>query len=180
MSHSFKQAMLIAALLALVVVTGVMADEPPANKPEVKKPQKPKVAVTVSKDTTYITEPLRKDGSVNYIAALNERTRQGVTLENNASVLFWQAVGPGEIWEEIRDQYFQMLGIPILPEKGDYFVDIEEYLAHRKDSEKSGNAKSEEAQVDVYEILDPAMKRPWSKKEFPLLAQWVEANEKPL
>ena len=137
--------------------------------------------MTVSKETTYITEPLRKDGSVDYIAALDQRARQGVTLENNASVLFWQAVGPGEIWEDIRDKYFQKLGIPTLPEKGDYFVNIEDYLAHRKDSEKSVNAKpEEESQDDVWNILDPAMKRPWSKKEFPVIAQWLEANEKPL
>ena len=180
MSLSFKQAKLIASLLALVVVASALADEPPANKPEVKRPPKPKVAVSVSKETTYITEPLRKDGSVNYIAALNERTRQGVTLENNASVLFWQAVGPGQIWEEIRDKYFQMLGIPTLPEKGDYFVDIQEYLAHRKDSEKNGNAKPKEDQDNVWDILDRAMTRPWSKQEYPILAQWVEANEKPL
>jgi tetratricopeptide (TPR) repeat protein len=181
MSHSFKQAKFVAALLALVVAASVLADESPANKPQVKKPPKPKVAVSISKETTYITEPLRKDGSVNYIAALNERTRQGVTLENNSAVLFWQAVGPAEIWEEIRDEYFKMLGIPTLPEKGDYFVDIEAFLAHRKNSEKNGTAKpEEEAQVDVYEILDPAMKRPWSKQEFPVIAQWIEVNEKPM
>ena len=122
MSRPFKQAKLIASLLALVVATKLAADEPPANKSDAKASKKAKVAVSVSKETTYITEPLRKDGSVNYIAALNERSRQGVTLENNSAVLFWQAVGPGEIWEDVRDKYFQMLGIPRLPEKGNYFV----------------------------------------------------------
>ena len=37
MKLSFKQAKLIALLLALVVVTGVVADEPPENKSDVKR-----------------------------------------------------------------------------------------------------------------------------------------------
>ena len=28
--------------------------------------------------------------------------------------------------------------------------------------------------------LDVALKRPWSKQEFPILAKWVAANEKPM
>jgi hypothetical protein len=180
MTLSFKQAKLIASLLALVVVTRVVANEPPANTADVNPSKRAQVAVSVSKETTYITEPLRTDGSVDYVTALDQQARQRVTLGNNASVLFWQALGPGEIWEEIRDKYFQMLGIPRLPEKGDYFVNIQDYLAHRKDNEKSGNAKPEEESEDnVWYILDPAMKRPWSKQEYPVFAQWLEANEKP-
>ncbi len=87
---------------------------------------------TISKETTYITEPLRKDGFVDYVAALNQRSSQGVTPENNAAVLFWKAMGPEEIEPEYRDKYFQMLGIPPLPEKGDYFVDLEQYLARKR------------------------------------------------
>ncbi len=34
-------------------------------------PQKPLVLITISKPTTYITQPLRKDGYVDYLAALN-------------------------------------------------------------------------------------------------------------
>ena len=48
--------------------------------------------------------------------------QQGVTPENNAAVLFWKAMGPAVISKGYRERYFQMLGIPPLPEKGDYFV----------------------------------------------------------
>ena len=76
------------------------------------RPKKPRVLVTISKETTYLTEPLRADGYVDYLAAVNQRCQAGVTPENNAAVLFWRAVGPKEIRPEYRDKYFQMLGIP--------------------------------------------------------------------
>ena len=95
---------------------------------------------TISNETTYLTEPLRKDGSVDYVSALNERYSQGVTPQNNAAILFWKAVGPEEILSEYRSRYFEMLGVPPLPEKGDYYVDLEKYLAQHKGGTKVGGA----------------------------------------
>lgn len=136
---------------------------------------------TISKETTYITEPLRKGGYPDYVAALNERASEGVTPENNSAVLFWKAVGPGEIVPEYRQRYFDMLGIPCLPEKGEYFVDLEKYLAGQKDGEKPGDAASQpRAEHSAYDLLDPALKRPWARQEFPVFAAWLDANEKPL
>ena len=39
------------------------------NRPSTTQPAK--VNITISKDTTYITGPLNKDGTVNYVAYLN-------------------------------------------------------------------------------------------------------------
>ena len=52
------------------------------------------VLVTISKETTYITEPLRPDGYPDYIAVLNQRGSKGVTPENNAVVPVFRAMGP--------------------------------------------------------------------------------------
>ena len=101
-------------------------------KSQVQPAGKRRVLVTISKETTYITEPLRKDGYVDYVAALDQRFRRGVTPENNAAVLFWQAMGPREINPQHRDEYFKMLGIPPLPEKGDYYVPLDEYAEGRE------------------------------------------------
>ena len=49
---------------------------------------------TVGTETTYVTEPLDKQGYVDYVAALNQRMRKGITPEQNANVLIWQALGP--------------------------------------------------------------------------------------
>lgn len=130
------------------------------------------IRYTVSKETTYLTGPLWKDGSVDYVAALNERASRGVTPENNAAVLFWKAVGPEEILPEYRDEYFHMLGMAPLPQKGNYFVRLEAYLAQRD------GAKPDD--YDTYALLRPVLERPWSEEEFPDLAAWLAANEEPL
>ena len=137
--------------------------------------------IIISKETTYLTQPLRKDGSVDYVAALNERYSQGVTPENNAAVLFWKAVGPGEIRPEYRGEYFRLLGIAPLPEKGAYFVTLSSYATRLNDAEKDTDPKAAEKKEEQRRsLLEQAVKRPWSAKEFPLLAGWLAANEKPL
>ncbi len=85
------------------------------------------VYVTVSDETTRITRPLRKDGYVNYLAALNARAAEGVTPENNAAVLFWQAMGPNAIKPEMRTRYFEMLRMSTPPIQGNYFLILDNY-----------------------------------------------------
>jgi hypothetical protein len=132
---------------------------------------------TLSKQTTYITEPLRADGYPDYVAALNQMLSKGVTPENNAAVPFWQAMGPAEISKGARERFFQLLGIPPLPEQGDYFVTSNQWVAAHKSKPDSDVPTEEESRV-LYEQMDTAMKRPWTRDEFPLWAQWLDANEK--
>ena len=47
---------------------------------------------TISKETTFVTGPVDKDGYIDFAAALNERLGKGVTAENNANVLIWKAI----------------------------------------------------------------------------------------
>ncbi len=145
---------------------------------ESRPPNKPRVLVTISKETTYITGPLRKDGYVNYLAAVNQRFREGVTRENNSAVLFWQAMGPPDINTGLRDRYFQMLGVRPLPEEGDYFVPLNKFV-ERLRAQKDPRVANSDANDPTVE-RSKAMKRPWSKEEFPVLADWLAANEKPL
>jgi len=174
MRHNLRVSGLVVVLAALVVTMSGRADEPA----EQQTAKKPPVHVTISEETTRITGPLREDGYVDYVAALNELASKGVTPENNAAVLFWQAVGPGEIDQQQRDRYFAMLGMSPLPEKGDYFVSLEDYV---KNSETvDGVEPSYERLEEVRDQLDDAMRRPWSKREFPMLADWLDANQKPL
>jgi acetyl esterase/lipase len=148
-----------------------------AGGAKLQSPEKPRVLITISKETTYITAPLRKDGYVNYVAALNERNAAGVTPENNAAVPFLKAMGPGEIDAKYRDEYFKRLKIAPLPEQGDYYVTLDSYV-------KSKNAGRPAAKENIEEIYSEqqtkARKRAWSNEEFPVLAGWLAANEKPL
>ncbi len=135
----------------------------------------PQRRVSISKETTYITEPLRPDGYPDYLAAINRRLAEGVTPENNAAVLFWQAMGPKEIDAKIRAEYFRRLGVAILPEEGKYFQSFDEYVASM--SKQAGQELSEEKIEQMYEQV---LEGPWKAEQFPLVVQWLQANEKPM
>ncbi len=144
-----------------------------AESPE-EAPKRPALPYTVSKETTFVTEPLRPDGSVDYAEAINQRMSKGVTPENNAAVLIWRAAGPKEIPAGLRARYFARIGIEPPSEQGNYLIDLDHYLENRKPP------ITEKQREKVWDQLDIAASRPWSRDEFPLIAQWLAANEKPL
>ena len=142
--------------------------------------QKPKSPVTISKETTRITEPLRANGYVDYIAALNQHCSQGVTPENNAAVLIIQAMGPKEIPQEIREQYFKMLGIPPLPEEGQYLVAYDEFAERTRKAAAPGKELSDAEREKLWDEEHMATSRPWSKEALPTVAAWLEGSEGPI
>jgi hypothetical protein len=169
----------LAFLLGLVYLA-VAADKPGPAAGKDAKEEKPTVFVTISKETTYITGPLRKDGYVNYVAAINQQTGKGVTPDNNSAVPFLKAMGPGEIDAKHRAEYFRLLGIDPLPEKGDYYLGIGKYVERMKVKRPAGG-HGDLSDADFYEDQrSTAMQRPWTKQEFPVLDAWLAANEKPL
>ena len=50
--------------------------------------------MTIGPDTTRIMGPLRANGTVDYITALNEKMGRGVDAERNAAVVLARVVGP--------------------------------------------------------------------------------------
>src|SRR6266852_3388034 len=98
------------------------------DKPKEGAAKKHRGRFTISKETTYVTGPLDKDGYIDYAAALNERLGKGVTPENNANVLIWKAIGPHPERREISPEYFRKLGIKAPPDADEYYVDLLRYL----------------------------------------------------
>jgi hypothetical protein len=129
---------------------------------------------TISPETTYITEPLDKDGYVDYVTALNERLRKGVTPDNNANVLICQALGPHPEGGTMPSEYFQWLGIESPPEDGAYYLGWKDYQrAHLNDGGRQfwdGNG----------DVLTLAGKLPWTAEDEPQILDWLNQNEKPL
>ncbi len=175
-------ALLTAVGIAAVSLSPARAGEPAKGPPGKEAVKLPPSGIKVSRETTFITGPLRKDGMVDYQAALNLRYSQGVTPENNAVVLLLQAIGPREISKPYRERFFRMLGIAPLPEKGAYIEPFEEYFK-RKSPEAP---KDEKAWINPWGAAwDQVSKRyaqidgrPWSKEEFPIEASWLEENQK--
>ncbi|MEO1999423.1 MAG: hypothetical protein ABGZ17_29610 [Planctomycetaceae bacterium] len=136
---------------------------------------KSKSLVTISKETTFFTKPLTDSGFVDYSRAINERMGQGVTPQNNANVLFWQALGPAPSKTVMPAKFFQSLGIASPPKQGDYFLELTEYIEQR--------LRITHADAKYSQIIDhqgQASERPWKTGQFPQIMAWIQANEKPL
>jgi hypothetical protein len=147
--------------------------QPAQAKGEKQKQRRPKF--TISKETTYVTEPIDKDGYIDYATALNKRLSEGVTPVNNAKVLFIKALGPhpDPDAEPLPAEFFRWLGMGPLPERGDYYIDLLTYMVEHHKYDRS---KAMELDDQQYRAMD----RSWTAKEYPHLASWLKANEKPL
>jgi hypothetical protein len=159
--------------IAFLVAGAIPAEEQvtTTSKPQLREDQI--LPFKISPATTRITEPLTPDGMVDYAAALNTRMSQGVTPENNAGVLLIQVIGADSVPEAQREAFFKTLGIPkpgkrLLLRHGDF---VEKHL------------EPEQAKTEILIDREPywdqqtqSMKRPWSRKEFPLLADWLDVN----
>ena len=137
-------------------------------------------SITISKETTYLTKPIAKDGYINYERALNEQLSKGVTPKNNATVLFLRAYGPENMSKKFRKQYFKMLGVEPLPEKGNYFDSLTEYAkkAGVKGTPKPGTPEFKEWSEKLIQRYVNMDGLPWTRKEYPVIAGWLDAQEK--
>lgn len=163
-------------LLGLAAIIGVLSCWCLAEDDKAKNP-KPKGAVpspkiTISKETTWATEPLRPDGFVDYLEAVNRRFSKDVTAENNACVLLYQAMGPSpDGGARQPDRFFQRMGIEPLPDEGKYFQSFRQWASSQDNAPPINQINEMEYQAD---------ERPWKAAEFPLIAAWLKDNEMPL
>jgi hypothetical protein len=150
-------------LLAALTVTSSVAAPPqtPAKPPR----------VTISRATTYLTEPLRPDGYVDYLEALDRQSRQGVTPEINAVVLVIQALGLGDIRDACRPEFLRRLGTSET-DRDDWFIPWRTYSKPFTQDEPTKRLLQQQH--------DEALNRPWKSTEFPLLGEWLRRNERSL
>jgi len=132
--------------------------------------------VTISPETTYLVEPLRPDGYVDYRAALNATLSQGVTPESNAVVVLWQAIGPGSLPQDAV-QYAKLLGVAPPPPSGSYYRPVSAFRIKPPPVTLPPTGIDPN---DPDQQLEEAADRPWSKQEFPAVAAWLQANSNPL
>jgi len=155
--------------------------------------------IIVSKQTTYITEPLRSDGLPNYSKRMLSLLREGVTPENNAAVVMWQTLGLNCDYDQISADDWQLLdgelslGPPPAPDQVLTVVHCQENRAAvlRWLSERTPNwpgAPIEDPaalaeinlthdDLNVDSIIDGALESPWQRDDLPPLATWVDRNQ---
>ena len=141
--------------------------------------QDPKVPFTIDRETTHITEPVGEEGSIDYIEALSLRHRDGVTSENNSVVMFRRAFGNRGLSQNVAVEYFRQLGIEVPPDEGDYLISLGEYV-NSLDKSELPDVDGLNGQQVVFNQHGEAESRPWTRDEFPLIARWIDLNEKPL
>jgi hypothetical protein len=131
--------------------------------------------ITISPETTFVTEPLYEDGSIDLVGAINAKYGEGVTPDQNAAVLLYHAIGPSPEGMRQPDAFFQRMGVSPLPDEGNYFADLGDWL-----QTSQGVGRSDPAIEQAFEELDRAMSEPWKPGEHQRIADWLKANEQPL
>jgi hypothetical protein len=134
---------------------------------------KPAAKVPLGKETTYVTGPLDKEGYVDYQAALNDRLGKGITPQKNANVLLWKALGPTPEGYGLPAEYFKQLGIQEPPKGGEYMIGLTAFMKDHLKLDKS-------AYEAIQDQQGKAGQRAWTAKDYPHIAAWLKANEKPL
>ena len=157
MSSRFADSLRTAAIISVVLSSWCLAQD---DKAEPAKPKAivPPPKITISKETTWATEPLRPDGFVDYLEVVNRRSSKNVTIEKNACVLLYQAMGPNPDQTRQQDRFFRRMGIEPLPDEGEYFQSWGQLVGGPR----------------------IAIDRPWTAGDFPDLAAWLKSNELPL
>ena len=162
----------VVAFFALAVSVWIASDALAQNSSKQQPVSKsgPKRGYTISKETTYFTGPLKPDGTIDFVAAINEHFAKGVTDENNAARVVVPLLDPdfaGFTNSDRRERVLQSLGLdPAQYADVQTFKDVGTYL-HRSPKEIEQFNKGYLA----------AIERPWSDDEFPKLKQWLADND---
>jgi hypothetical protein len=132
-----------------------------------------KLPFTISKETTAITGPLREDGTVDYVAALNEYDGKGVTPDNNGFVKCLEVLGTGDevLARKRKTEFLNMCGAK---ETAAGQVVWESYLQYMKRTKGLNDADASKANDE----LSSAIRVPWRAEEHPDLAAYLKSQEK--
>ena len=141
-----------------------------------------KIAITPGKDTTVILGPLNEDGTVNYVAALNAELSRGVTPENNAMIPLLKAFGAEALLPDKthRQMALARLGLKRLPKSDRPFFPLDDFVQKRWAGPDANETQVEALDKQAYESVNQASRAPWSAKQRPAIAAWLEANDKAL
>lgn len=113
-------------------------------------------SIRISKETTWITEPVDEHGQVDYVLAVNQTLSQGVTPDNNAMVDYFRIIGPSGLNQTQQAEVVEWLG------EDPFSVN------------QSIPSLIEEPPYSAFEELP---ENPWTTDENPELFDWLSENE---
>jgi hypothetical protein len=133
-------------------------------------------AIRVARETTFIIEPLDRNGYVDYPAAINAEASHGVTPANNFEVVVRRVCGVSAIDETVRPEYFRRLGIAPPQRSQSSFRNFKDYaraVAERATSDRDVVANRVQNALQSYW---KSTAHPWSAKDYPQVAAWLSEN----
>lgn len=157
--------LLLLAVLAVLVVFGWTYFGPRGSQ------------IQISRETTFLVEPISADGYVDYHEALH--SAHPVSLEDNAAAIYLR-VALEDVRESCTPAAFgricRELEVDTKPDPSVAFVpfDPERFINERVNEQSE--AESHTLQVPPWNSFDQARERPWSSDEFPEIADWLSLN----
>ena len=152
---------LVITAVSLPAFSPVRAQEAKAEAPAVAPPSH--LPFELSKETTLVTKPVRKDGTIDYVAVINERLEQGVTRENNAAIGLLEAIARGGVVQQER-----------------HYATLREKLGMPRAAKPAPAAAGADKADDFAGApaqLDATLAQAWVAKDFPETAKWLESKK---
>ncbi|MEM1211650.1 MAG: hypothetical protein AAGI68_05060 [Planctomycetota bacterium] len=141
----------------MLTLAGALLASPsdPAADGLAPHPDRPKLIV--SEETTYFTQPLNPDGTVEYIAALNTAARGNMQPEENAAAHIIALLPESEPPDQDLNRLATALGVALEPDR----------------------VRLQPIPWDLTDDRDPfdrALDGPWTRQDLPRVARWLDAN----
>ena len=138
--------------------------------------------VTISKETTRITAPLKDNGYPDYVGALNAQLSKGITAENNLVVAIWNTIGTTGMSQNLVNPYFKHLQTSPPKKNAQYYQSYyqwfqETLLTEEKTSELTPR-EIDGLRQSLEKEHEDCMQQPWTAKKFPRMAQWLGINQR--
>jgi hypothetical protein len=170
-----------AAIGAVLTILGVNAADLWAAGADADRARLP--ALTISRETTFIVQPLRADGTPDYVAWLDKEYGAGVTPENNAAIAVTRVLRI-----ELGDDVRRLMGAGPASTSGAVWLrggpswdELHAHLEARVDA-RTGLVPGVGSLPDAFDAACwkqwvRAQRAPWTESEAPLIAAWLSANE---
>ncbi len=127
--------------------------------------------VQIGPDTTVVDGPVREDGTIDYIAAINAAAGEGVHTENNAFVGLLEVM-PIDGWDEAYvDGLYAALDLPRPADDAERFVRWDRYPQQHGLEPEAAHGETSDSPYGA------PLERPWTRDEFPEVAAWLESNQ---
>ncbi|UUO06823.1 hypothetical protein M4951_00580 [Blastopirellula sp. J2-11] len=141
----------------------------------------PSRPIQLSKQTTYLTEPLRRNGLIDYEKALLEIQGADVAPEENAAIPFLQAMWPCDLTPEEQILVCDALQMslpsePGLVHSGDAATlePIVAWLNQQQDMQLGAGNFTPLTRNEAIAAVNESYSTPWSRAQLPPLAAWID------